>query len=99
LLGLGDLPELGVQYLTLFREVKKFEAMVAALTAQVEAARIAEVRDADVVTIIDRARVPDRKSGPPRAQITVAGVMLGLLAGCAWALITRRPRRATQGLT
>lgn len=87
LLGLGVLPELGIQYVGLFREVKKGEAVVATLTAQVEAARIAEVRDAEVITIIDRAVPPQRKSGPARAQICIAAGLFGAMAGIALALL------------
>jgi uncharacterized protein involved in exopolysaccharide biosynthesis len=87
LLGLGALPELGIQYVGLFREVKKGEAMVTTLTAQVEAARIAEVRDAEVITIIDRAVPPQRKSGPPRAQVCIAAILLGALVGMALVLL------------
>lgn len=99
LLGLGALPELGIQYVGLFREVKKGEAMVATLTAQVEAARIAEVRDAEVITIIDRAVPPQRKSGPARAQIFLAATMVGALAGIALVLLLPVMVRLRQSLT
>lgn len=87
LLGLGALPELSIQYVGLFREVKKGEAMVATLSAQVEAARIAEVRDAEIITIIDEAVAPQRKSGPPRTQWCLAGAAIGLMIGVMLALI------------
>ena len=37
----------------------------------------------NLATIIDRAYVPERKSGPPRAQICISATLLGGLAGCA----------------
>ncbi len=83
LIGLGGLPELGIAYIERFRAVKKSEAVLTALTSQLEMARISEVRTAEVVTIIDRAFVPERKSGPPRAQICISATLLGGLAGCA----------------
>jgi tyrosine-protein kinase Etk/Wzc len=92
LLGLGDLPELGIQYVGLYREVKKNESLLSSLTAQAEGARIAEVRNSEVVTIIDQARVPDRKSGPRRAQICAVGTLLALLAGIGLSLWYSRPR-------
>lgn len=93
LIGLGRLPELGIAYLERYRAVKKHEAVLAALTSQLEAARISEVRSSEVVTIVDRAYVPEKKSGPPRAQICIAATMLGGLAGCALVLAAPGLRR------
>lgn len=87
LIGLGSLPELGIAYIEKYRAVKKFESVLTALTAQLEAARINEVRTSEVVTIVDAAFIPERKSGPPRAQICVAAVLLGLMAGSAVVLL------------
>jgi tyrosine-protein kinase Etk/Wzc len=97
-IGLGRLPELGIAYLERYRAVKKYEAVLTALTTQVETARFNEVRTSEVVTIIDRAFVPERKSGPPRAQICIAATLLGGLAGCALVLLLpalRELRRTT----
>lgn len=93
LLGLTRLPELGIAYVERYRAVKKHEAVLTALTAQLEAARINEVRTSEVVTIVDRAFVPERKSGPPRAQICMAATLLGGLAGCAVVLLLPALRR------
>lgn len=93
LLGLASLPELGIAYVERFRAVKKREAVLGALTTQLESARINEVRSSEVVTIIDRAYVPERKSGPPRAQICIAATLLGCLAGCAAVLLLPKLRR------
>jgi uncharacterized protein involved in exopolysaccharide biosynthesis len=87
LLGLGALPELSIEYLGLFREVKKGEAMVTTLVSQIEGARISEVRDSEVISIIDHARTPVRKTGPKRAQMGITGLVLGGLAGLALVLL------------
>lgn len=94
LLGLGSLPELGIAYVERFRAVKKREAVLAALTTQLESARINEVRTSEVVTIVDRAYVPERKSGPARAQICVAATLLGAILGCGLVLVLPRLRPA-----
>jgi uncharacterized protein involved in exopolysaccharide biosynthesis len=86
MLRLGSLPEIGVQYVNLFRQVKKNEAIVQALTAQVEAARFNELRSAEVITIIDPAVAPQRRSAPKRSLMCVLGVVLGAMAAVAWAL-------------
>lgn len=93
LLGLASLPELSIAYVERYRAVKKFEAVLGALTAQLESARINEVRTNEVVTIIDRAYPPERKSGPPRAQICITATLLAGLAGCAVVLLLPSLRR------
>ena len=93
LLGLASLPELSIAYVERYRAVKKFEAVLGALTSQLESARINEVRTNEVVTIIDRAFPPERKSGPPRAQICIAATLLAGLAGCAVVLLLPSLRR------
>lgn len=93
LIGLQDLPELGQEYLRLLREVKRQEALVNGLVAQVEAARLSEAREAAVVTIVDPASVPDLKSGPRRALICIAATMLGGMLALVLALL-REPLAA-----
>ncbi len=46
LLGLGSLPELSIAYIERFQAVKKFEAVLTALTSQLESARINGLRTA-----------------------------------------------------
>lgn len=87
LIGLGNLPDLGIAYLEKYRAVKKHEAIHAALVAQLEAARFGEARTSEVVTIVDRAFAPERKSGPPRAQICIAAVVFSFVAACAWVVL------------
>jgi len=86
-LGLSALPELGVRYVTLLREAKKHEALFASFTVQAESTRIAEVRDSEVVTIIDPARIPQRKSGPRRSFICIVGTLLGAFFGAVFVLL------------
>ena len=86
LLQLGTLPEIGIRYVNLYREVKKNEAIVQALTAQVEAARFAELRSAEVISIIDPAIAPQRRTAPKRSMMVVLGGLLGCMATVAWAL-------------
>ncbi|GDY12612.1 hypothetical protein LBMAG53_14900 [Planctomycetota bacterium] len=93
LVGLGDLPELAVRYVGLYREVKKNEALVTTLTAQAESSRIAVVRENEAIIIIDRAQVPDQKSGPKRALISIAATLLGVILGIGLALVIRGNQR------
>lgn len=99
LLGLGAIPALGIDYLNHLRELKRGETLVSMLIAQLEASRIAEVRDADAVTIVDPAFVPQLKSKPRRGLICVVGTLLGFLAVCGWILASPFLGRMREGLS
>jgi tyrosine-protein kinase Etk/Wzc len=86
LLRLGSLPQLGIEYVNLLREVKKNEAILQALTAQTEAARFNELRSAEVITIIDPAIAPERRTSPKRSQMCMLGLMLGTMVAIGWAI-------------
>jgi tyrosine-protein kinase Etk/Wzc len=74
----------GLEYLRRVREVKYREAVFEMLAKQLEAARLDEAKNAALIQVLDRAEVPDRKSGPNRVLIT----LLGGLAGFGAALIS-----------
>lgn len=81
---LQKLPGLGVTYADLYREVKLREAVFETLTEQYELARIEEAKEIPNVKVLDPADVPDKKSGPPRAIITVLGMLMSFCLGCVW---------------
>jgi len=96
LIGLGALPDLGQEYLTLLRESKRQEALLIGLIAQVESAKISEVREARMVTIVDPAYPPDIKSGPKRTMICLMATILGFMAGCiVWLFLWAIPGSRT----
>jgi tyrosine-protein kinase Etk/Wzc len=77
----ANLPGLTLEYLRREREVKLNETMYDALLQQYEKARIAEADTGPQLQIVDHAIVPERKSGPPRKLIVIAGLFLGFLSG------------------
>lgn len=81
-------PSLQVAAARLDREVRLKQEVVMNLTKAVEDSRIAEVRDTPVLTVIDRAVPPDRKSSPRRALLGAIGVALGLLASAAFVFVS-----------
>jgi tyrosine-protein kinase Etk/Wzc len=87
LIGLGRVPELGAKYLNLFRNVKKTEAMVVTLMAQTESARISEVRNAEVISIIDEAVPAQRRVSPNRSAIAIGVTIFGFFIGLTWAVM------------
>jgi uncharacterized protein involved in exopolysaccharide biosynthesis len=90
------LPEANLDYIRSLRDLKYHEALFEILAKQYEAARIDEARLAPVIQVVDFAVAPGRKSGPPRALLTVAAGCLGALAAGAFVLI-QDYRRRTNG--
>jgi tyrosine-protein kinase Etk/Wzc len=83
----AKVPEFALEYIRKQREVKYHEALFELLARQYEAARVDESRQAPVLQIVDSAVVPDKKSGPPRALIVLAGSLLGAVLGSATVLL------------
>jgi len=80
----AKVPELALEYVRKEREVKYHEVLFGLIAKQYESARLDEAREAPVLQVVDRAVVPDRKSGPPRTLIMLATCLLGALAGAVW---------------
>jgi len=81
------LPQVQLDFIRKLREVKYHEALFEILSKQYEAARLDEARDAPVLQVLDSASVPDTPSSPRRGYVIVAGVLIGLILGAAWALL------------
>jgi tyrosine-protein kinase Etk/Wzc len=85
----AKVPELALEYVRKQREVKYREVLFELIAKQYESARLDESREAPLLQVVDRAVVPDKKSGPPRALIVVGAIFLGIVLGASW-VITRR---------
>lgn len=71
----------------LLREVKYNQALLEQLSKQYEIARLDESKEAPVIQVMDRAQIPERRSSPRRLQMTLLGLVMGLLAGVLATLI------------
>jgi capsule polysaccharide export protein KpsE/RkpR len=69
--SLRQLPRLAVPYADIYRRVRVREAVFEMLTQQYEIARIQEAKDIPVVRVIDSPGIPEKKSFPPRALVTL----------------------------
>jgi tyrosine-protein kinase Etk/Wzc len=78
--NLGSVPQLGQEYLHLMRDFKIQEAVLEILTKQYEMAQINETKDTAPFQLLEKAKVPERKSKPKRSQIVIlAAVTSGFL--------------------
>lgn len=80
----GQLPQAGLDYVRKLREVKYNETIFDILARQYEAAKLDEAKEGATVQVVDFAKVPDKKSGPPRMLIVIGGTVLGFLGAIAW---------------
>lgn len=70
--SVGDLPQLGQEYLRLLRELKVQETLVETLTKQYEVVKLKEVKDVSAFSIIQKAKPPEVKSNPKRGVIVIS---------------------------
>jgi tyrosine-protein kinase Etk/Wzc len=84
----AKVPELVLEYVRKQREVKYHETLFELLARQYEAARLDESREAPLLQVVDKAIVPDTKSGPHRTLLTLVGILVGLVAGVVWVILS-----------
>jgi uncharacterized protein involved in exopolysaccharide biosynthesis len=82
--ALSRLPELGLEEVRMQREVKYHETLFDIIAKQYEAARMDESKVGPTLQVLDRATLPESKSGPSRSLIllgfSVTGFFLGIFA-------------------
>lgn len=71
--SIRELPLLGVTWGDLYQRTRIEEAVYEALTQQYELAKVQEAKETPSVRVLDAARVPEKKSFPPRTFITLLG--------------------------
>jgi uncharacterized protein involved in exopolysaccharide biosynthesis len=81
---LRQLPILGVPYADLFRQLKVDETVYETLTKEYEIAKVQEAKEIPTVKVLDPARVPERKSYPPRLLIMILGMVSAMGLAIAW---------------
>jgi capsule polysaccharide export protein KpsE/RkpR len=84
------LPLLGVEWADLYRRMKIQETVYELLNQQYELARIQEAKEIPVVSVIDPANLPERKSSPHRLLIIGLVTILAVAGGAAWILGIKR---------
>jgi capsule polysaccharide export protein KpsE/RkpR len=84
--SLHNLPWLGVKYADYYRRAKIQETVYELLTEQYELTKIQEVKETPSVKVLDRPKVPQRKSSPPRMLIMFLGTVLSFSATLTWVI-------------
>ena len=92
----GKLPQAGLEYVRRVREVKYNETLFEIIARQYEAAKLDEAKEGALVQVVDIARIPDRKSGPPRLLIIIVGAVLGFFSCAAWIIARKAKSRLKQ---
>lgn len=82
-----QIPDLGLRYARLLRDVKVQETIFELLTQQYELAKMEEAKDSPTIQVLDSAVVPEKKSKPRRMLIVMLAVMLALIGSSALAVI------------
>jgi tyrosine-protein kinase Etk/Wzc len=94
-----DSPLLAFEYNRLNREVQLRQEVYQTLTKAHEEARIAEVRDTPVLTVIDSAVAPVKPSGPRRVLGTAVALIFGGALGVLLAYLAAARDRARRSPT
>jgi capsule polysaccharide export protein KpsE/RkpR len=84
--SIRELPLLGATYADLYRRTRIQETVYETLTQQYELAKVQEAKETPSVKILDFAKVPERKSYPPRFEIVVMCTTLSAIASGLWFL-------------
>jgi len=78
-IAFDEMPQLGMEYLQLFREVALQEKLLEFILPQYEQAKIQEMKDTPSLQILDKAVKPIRKHKPKRAMIVIFFTFLSLI--------------------
>jgi capsule polysaccharide export protein KpsE/RkpR len=81
-----SLPLLGAKYADYYRRAKIQETVYELLTEQYELAKVQEAKETPSVKVLDPARIPERKSFPPRLVIMLFGTFLISASSVVWVL-------------
>ena len=81
-----SLPLLGAKYSDYYRRAKIQETVFELLTQQYELAKVQEAKETPSVKVLDPAKVPEKKSFPPRLMIVFLGSVLALSMSVIWVL-------------
>jgi len=89
-----SLPLLGAKYADFYRRAKIQETVYELLTEQYELAKVQEAKETPSVKVLDPAKIPEKKSFPPRLVIMFLGTFLAFAISVVWVLGSARWQEA-----
>lgn len=92
----SEVPEVGLRYAELMREVKVQETVWELLNRQYYSAKIQEARDTPTVQILDEAVPPEKRSSPKRRLLVIVGAFLAGVFSIFWAFILEYAERVRE---
>ncbi len=92
----GQVPQAGIEYVRKLRDVKYYETIFEILARQFELAKLDEAKEGALIQVVDPAIVPDYKSSPKRALITIIATVAGFFIGIFVALFREGMERLRQ---
>jgi len=95
--SIRKLPLLGVTYADLYRRTKVDEAVFEVLTQQYEMAKMEEAKDTPSVKVLDVAKIPEKKSFPPRLLVIFLCTVTTLAGAALISVVNDRWRRTDAG--
>jgi len=93
LLAFHDLPDLGLQYARLYREVELQSKIMEFLLPQYEQARMEETKNIPSLQVIDQPYVALNKTKPQRSLIVIATTVMTFLMSIIYIIIEYRTRK------
>ena len=87
--ALRQLPQLGVRWANLYRDVRIHETVFDLLSEEYENARIQEVKAIPTVSVIDSPGLPEKKAGPHRALIVLISTLISFILTAIFLLFRR----------
>lgn len=85
--NVGTVPSLGQEYLRIMREFKIQEAIVELLSKQYEMTDLSESKDVVSMQILQKARIPDKKSRPKRSIIIISMTIISFIGSILFVFI------------
>jgi tyrosine-protein kinase Etk/Wzc len=83
----GEIPEVAVEYVRVFRDVKYNESIFELIAKQFELAKIDEAKDSTSIQELDHAIPAERKSKPRKLVLLIGGIIGGAFLGVLIALL------------
>ncbi len=95
IIPLAKMPDLGMAYLRLYREVLLQTKIVEFIVPQYEQAKLQEARDTPTLLVLDKGYVPEWKDKPKRALIIAVGFVSGLLLSLSLVILQHELRKSS----